>query len=324
MAIIKKALTLLLCAGLFFSCTKKSSKKRLAGSEGIINTVNVVVDKEQWQGLVGDAMRKVLATPVDGLPREEPSFSIKQTEPELFTGFAKRSRILLKLERGDTGIRVDKNLYASPQTAITILGNTDLEQAQTILRNSDTIIASFQKEELLENQRRIKVSLKNSDSLQNAFGVRLKFPSAYRYAKQNKDFFWMRKDLKRNGNMNITVYEVPLNTLDRDTFTIARIVRMRDSVAGKNIPVEKGRFQTERAFSPYLFKTQIDGHFAWETKGTWDVTEQWMAGPFLNYAIKDEKNDRYLILEGFIHSPAQDQRDNMFELESILRSAKLD
>jgi hypothetical protein len=48
-----------------------------------------------------------------------------------------------------------------------------------------------------------------------------------------------------------------------------------------------------------------------------------MAGPFVNYAIRDEENGRYLILEGFIFSPSQDQRDNMFELESILKTAKL-
>ena len=134
----------------------------------------------------------------------------------------------------------------------------------------------------------------------------------------------MRRDLKRNGNMNLTVYEVPLRTLDRDTFTIARIVRMRDSIAGKNIPVGEGRFQTERAFSPYLAQTEIDGHFAWETKGTWDIQGRYRAGPFLNYAIKDEKNGRYLVLEGFIYSPSQEQRDNMMELEAILRSATLE
>ena len=310
--------------GVLASCDDTPKKRGLRSSSGVVNTVKVVLEKEQWQGLVGDAFRKVLAVPVDGLPREEPSFSIDQIEPQSFKGFNKESRIFLKLEKGSTAVRVDKDIYASPQTGITITGNSDLEIATAIIKNRQEILTAFKAQELAENQRRIKLSLKKTDSLRARFGVNLKFPTAYKYEKQGKDFFWMRKELERNGNMNLTVYEVPLKILDRDTFTIARIVRMRDSIAGKNIPVGEGRFQTERAFSPYLSKTEIDGHFAWETKGTWDIQGRYRAGPFINYAIKDEKNGRYLVLEGFIYSPSQEQRNNMMELEAILRSATLE
>jgi hypothetical protein len=320
---MKKVLIAVLCIGFLASCDSKSSKRILTDSSGRINNVKVVVDKEQWQGFIGDALRKVLAAPVYGLPREEPLFSIDQIPPEAFSGFLRKNRIFIKLAKGEAGITIEKDIYAAPQTGITITGNTEQEIAETILKNGKEIVQAFKEQELIENQRRIKLSLKKVDSLKESFGVSLRFPTAYRYASENKEFFWMRKDLKRSGNMNITVYEVPLKTLDRDTFTIARIVRMRDSIAGKNIPVDDGRFQTERAFAPFLQKTEIDGRFAWETKGTWDVEGRYMAGPFLNYAIRDERNDRYLVLEGFIFSPSQDQRDNMFELEAILRSAKL-
>lgn len=321
---MKKLLAIILCIGVFISCEDKPKKRTLSSSSGIVNTVKVVVEKEQWQGLTGDAIRKVLAVPVYGLPREEPSFGIDQIEPEAFTGFQKESRIFLRLSKGDVGVKIEKDLYASPQTGITITGNNALEMAQAIIEKRQEILDAFKAQELAENQRRIRLSLKKTDSLKARFGVNLKFPTAYKYEKEGKDFFWMRKELKRNGNMNLTVYEVPLKTIDRDTFTIARIVRMRDSIAGNNIPVGEGRFQTERAFSPYLSKTEIDGHFAWETKGTWDIQGRFRAGPFLNYAIKDEKNERYVILEGFIYSPSQDQRDNMLELEAILRSARLE
>ena len=73
----------------------------------------------------------------------------------------------------------------------------------------------------------------------------------------------------------------------------------------------------------YLFKSEIDGHFAYETKGTWEVKGAFMGGPFVNFAIKDEERDRYLILEGFTYAPSVEKRDLQFELESILRSAKL-
>ncbi len=321
---MKKLLTVILCIGVLLSCDDKPKKRILSSSFGLASTVKVVASNEQWQGLVGDAVRKVLAVPIYGLPREEPSFSIDQIEPDAFRGTQKQSRIFLRFEKGAASVKIGKDLYAAPQTSITVTGNSELEMAQVIINNRQEILEAYKAQELEENVRRINVSLKNTDSLRATLGVNMKFPTVYKYEIQNENFFWMRRDLKRNGNMNLTVYEVPLRTLDRDTFTIARIVRMRDSIAGKNIPVGEGRFQTERAFSPYLAQTEIDGHFAWETKGTWDIQGKYRAGPFLNYAIKDEKNGRYLVLEGFIYSPSQEQRDNMMELEAILRSATLE
>ena len=47
-----------------------------------------------------------------------------------------------------------------------------------------------------------------------------------------------------------------------------------------------------------------------------------MAGTFVNYAIRDEKNQRYLILEGFTFNPSKAKRDLMFELEAIIKSVK--
>ena len=48
-----------------------------------------------------------------------------------------------------------------------------------------------------------------------------------------------------------------------------------------------------------------------------------MAGPFINFAIYDVKNKRYLILEGFTYAPQVSKRNLQFELESIIRSAKI-
>jgi len=48
-----------------------------------------------------------------------------------------------------------------------------------------------------------------------------------------------------------------------------------------------------------------------------------MAGPFLNYAVKDTVNNRFLILEGFTFAPSVKKRNLQFELESILKSARI-
>lgn len=307
------------------SCTQGTGKRILSESVGNINNVKVILTKEQWQGTVGDALRDVLADPVYGLPREEPKFTMDQIPPEAFSDFLLKNRIFVQIKPADSAtVTIVKDKYAQPQTGVIITGKTQTEIANLIIDNESNIVNALKEQELVANQNRVRKSLKKTDSLQKTFGVRFDFPTAYRYAFQEEDLFWLRKDLKRSGNMNITVYEVPLEVIDKDTLTIKNIIRMRDSIGGKKIPVDDGRFITERAFSPFLQETEIDGKFAYETKGTWEVDGRYMAGPFVNYAIRDEKNSRYLVLEGFIFSPSQDQRDNMFELESILKTARLE
>ena len=79
---------------------------------------------------------------------------------------------------------------------------------------------------------------------------------------------------------------------------------------------------TEDSFSPYLQNSNIDGKKAFQTKGNWELKNDTMAGPFVNYAIIDEKNNRILVVEGFCYAPAAPQRDIMHELESIIKTIK--
>ena len=58
-------------------------------------------------------------------------------------------------------------------------------------------------------------------------------------------------------------------------------------------------------------------------RGTREVKNKFMAGPFVNYAIEDKANNRLLVLEGFVFAPSISKRDYIFELEAMIKSAKL-
>ncbi|MGB0789713.1 MAG: DUF4837 family protein, partial [Marinirhabdus sp.] len=196
----------------------------------------------------------------------------------------------------------------------------DLKEA--IYANSARIIAAFRNNELKEKQKRTRISLLRNDTLENMLGVAVQVPSAYRVASANKNFVWLRKNLE-NGTANIIMYQAPLHAIGNDSTIVADIVKVRDSIGGGHLPVEgDGRFITEAAYAPYLFNAQIDGKFAYETKGTWEIKGAFMAGPFVNYAVRDEENGRWVILEGFTYAPAEKKRNHQFELESILRTAR--
>ena len=71
---------------------------------------------------------------------------------------------------------------------------------------------------------------------------------------------------------------------------------------------------------PYHKKTKIKINDAYETKGTWEVVNDYMAGPFLYYYIEDAKNNRALVIEGFVFSPSDRKGEYMVEIAAIIKS----
>lgn len=310
----------------FVACndTGKRDTTFLPESVGNINTLQVVITNELWNGPVGEEIRAHFAAPVDGLPQEEPLFSMNQMPPATYTGFARKYRNFLHISIGDKDkVAIEHNPYANPQTGAFITARTPDGLITLLEEKHQELIDAFKATELKENQRRIRISLKNTDSLKAHFGISLSLPSAYRTAIATREFYWFRKDLK-SGSSNVIIYEVPMDMITNDSTAIGEIIKIRDSIGGGHLPVEDdSRFITEDAYAPYLFRTKIDNKFAYETKGIWEVKDQYMAGPFINYAIKDPTRSRIVIIEGFVYAPSVTKRDLQFELEAILKSAEI-
>jgi len=313
---------------ILFSCNDNGSKKSSyrQKSVGNINSLQILVTEDLWNDTVGEEIRTYFADATEGLPQEEPLYFINQMEPSTFSGFIKSNRLFLHVTIGDEDkVTIAKDPFARPQTGAIITSTSKEGLVALIKQNHEKIIEAFHKSEIKERQRRTSISPKKIDSLKERFGLSLKMPSAYRIAHKGEDFYWFRKDLKKSGSTNILIYEVPLSTITSDSTALGEILLMRDNVGGNLLPVEdNGKFGTDFDYSPNFYGIELDGKFTYLTKGVWDVKGEFMAGPFINYAVKDEKNNRYLIIEGFTFAPSERKRNLQFELESIILSAKID
>ncbi len=302
--------------------TKEAYKQKSVGN---INSLQILITDELWNDSVGEEIRNYFTAPTEGLPQEEPLFSINQMDPSTFSGFIKSNRLFLHVTIGQKDkYTLVTNEYAKPQTGAIITAKTKEGLVKLIAENQEEIIEAYFKSEIKERQRRTEISPLAIDSLKERFGLSIRMPSAYRIAHKGPDFYWIRKDLKKTGSTNILIYEAPLNSISSDSTALGEILTIRDSIGGYHLPVEdNGRFGTDYSYSPNFYITELDGKFAYKTKGVWDVKGEFMAGPFLNYAVKDENNNRYLIIEGFTFAPAERKRNLQFELESIIKSAKI-
>jgi len=323
---------------LLVSCgDKKSSNDRiLFDSSGNVNHISVVVSNALWNGSVGEAIRDVLTTPIYGLPQDEPMFSINQIPTKVFSDFITRNRTILKIELGKaSGFKVANNVYAQPQKVIVVSGETKAEVISLLKEHSEKILEEFKNQELKEKQRRISKSLYNANIIKERLGLKINFQTAYRIVKttatKEDKFFWIKKEFKASsnfsGDLNILLYQVPLNAINRDSTLVSQVIKMRDSIGKKFIQgaIEGSYMATEDAYTPFNSETILDNKPALETKGLWDLKEGTiMSGPFINYAIEDKINNRWVIAEGFVFAPSVEKRDYMFELEAIIRTIKID
>ncbi len=306
--------------------TTTAKNINLPPSYGDLNTLSVIVNDSLWRGKVGETLREELASPVKGLPQEEPIFSITHIPPAAFLGSLKTTRIFVKITpHTPSYFKMVSDTFAYPQMGI-FIGGKDASTLQNIVRkNAGKMIRALKQTEIEEAQQQMKQSLKETDTIQKMFGIRMQIPSTYHIAQSEKGFIRVQRELAR-GSMGILIYQVPLKTIDTSDNVVRDIIKMRDSIGKKYINrPEKGTYMmTGRAYAPFLYETTVNGKFTYLTKGIWKISNNNASGPFINYAIYDKKNNRYLVLEGFLYKPqAPAKRDNMFALKAIIHATKI-
>ena len=305
---------------LFFLITALScsdnQQKLLPASSGNINNISVVTNDELWEGAVGEVIRENFSRPIYGLPQIEPIFSLSHIPSKVFSGFATRSRTILKIDISESeGVFNFKNTYASPQRIIQITANSSDKIIEIINKNLNSIYSTMYFNEIKEKQRRISKNLNKTQAIKNKTGVSLKFPSAYRVAKADTNFVWIRRDIE-TGSVNLFIHR-------QRNQTEQSIIEKRDSISKIYIPgpVENTYMSTDLIYTPNTQQINVGGKQVFETRGLWEIEDQFMAGPFLNFQIKLGDDD-FIMLDGFVYSPGSTKREYIFELEAIMRSLK--
>ena len=326
---MKKILSILTITIMLTSCVG-NDKMILRESIGKINKVMVVTKISNWTGDVGQEIRNSFGELMVGLPQPEAILSVSQVAPNGFSSMMKASRNILIVTEGQTeNFSVKKNIYARPQTIVYVQAKDDASIIKILQERKNEIRRIFLDADIDFTQnifKKEKLDDQQFTTLKN-LGLSLTIPDKFKKVDDTGDFLWLRNHLTsgiaKSGSNNILVYAVPL----ADKTSVAdSIVSVRNKIGKKYIPGSKeGMYMiTEKAYTPFTLDAKIDGKKAYETRGKWEVKDDFMAGPFLNYTVIDEKNNRLVIFEGFTYAPSVSKRAFLFELEAIAKSMKIE
>ncbi|WP_373941942.1 DUF4837 family protein [Polaribacter sejongensis] len=327
---MKKIFTLLAFTVLFTSCGGGNDKITLRSSVGKVNKVMVVTKASDWAGDIGKEIRNSFGELMVGLPQPEPLLSVSQVAPNGFGKMMQAGRNIMVIGVADEEkYFVRNNVYAQPQTIVYVYAKDKEGVVNLFKKHHEEIIKTFIESDvkMLQNLfRKNKLDDSQFKTLQN-LGISLTINNKFNIVDDTGDFLWLRQHLSsgiaKAGSNNILVYSVPL---DDETQVSDSIVAVRNRIGKKYIPgsdPETMHMITEKAYTPFTFDATIDGKKAYETRGKWEVKNDFMAGPFLNYTVVDKKNNRLIIFEGFTYAPSVNKRAFLFELEATAKSMKI-
>lgn len=303
----------------------RSLQPNVSGSTG---EVVIVIDKDKWEGEMGDEIRDLLANPIDGLPQAEPTFDLVSVPSGNFGEYYITHRNIIFFQTGpdkEKQASFQTNKYASTQLIITIQGKDDKELIEVLLENRKLIVDKIN---IAERDRWISYYKRSLNSisfnkLRTDHKLILHVPANYALDVSEKGFVWMSYETPTT-TQSVLVHYFDYN--GENYFNRDSIISIRNNMTKEKIkgPVD-GTWMTieERAPVEYTTFRFRDRNYAM-LRGLWTLENGFMGGPFVTLVTKDEVNNRFVMVDGYVYAPNDDKRELLRQVEAILYTISFD
>ena len=303
-------------------------KSYLPSSSGKYGEVLIVVDTFYENRQTGEVLDKIFSEPLVGMPQAEGHFRASTVPVKAFQSILKRSRNILKLSIGKgkaTAINIEEDVWAKDQFMIQITAASDTDAARILSKNVQTIRDYYNETELERLQKQFKGKpLKGiMDSIAENYQVEVVIPPGFVQMAKNKKGFWLKKE-KTIGQhqimQGVCIFIRPY--LSNSVFSRESMIQNRNDFT-KEMIQETRDSSYMAVYEDYLAATKevnLNGVYAIEYRGLWNMVNDFMGGPFLHYTLVDEKNNRVVELDAFVFAPKFDKREYLRELEAILKT----
>ena len=306
----------------------KGNGTLLPNVSGKAGEIIVAMDKNEWEGNLGSATREILAAAYPLLPQQEPLFSLSNVPVSGFADLFKVHRNLLffNISASDkSGVVYKNDVWAHPQCVIQVTAPTSDSAAVILRENSERIINSF---EQAERDRIIANSIRYEEhsippAVKEMTGGSPHFPTGFKLRKKTSDFLWISDD-KQYVTQGVFIYRYP--AAENDNFSMENIIAHRDAALRENVPgmFENTYMITSDAVTPAVNYIRFRGRQFAETRGLWEVYNDFMGGPFVSHSFYSKDGQYIIVLDGFVYAPKYDKRQYLRQVEAIMYSFEWD
>ncbi len=321
---------------------------------GNVNRVNIVVDDALLEGPVRDSLDYYYQQAYPLMPQPEAVYDLNVIDAgdlevlparkelrtyviladlndktsattKLVTSDLGEEKMLAAREDYRKGTSIVTDRWANDQLLIYLFAAGPDELAKLVAQSfpaaSDRIAAADRKM-LLANTYQSGHNETTADSIKRLVGVHIDIPVDYKVARAEKNFVWMRRDLGV-VTQNVIVTSVPY--VGEDQISADSAVVYRNTIGKMAVRSStEGSYMTtnDRDLPVVPFVTTIDGKYAFEARGIWEMTDDFLGGPFFTYLLPAPEQKKVFIIDVFTFAPSKGKRNYMQQLEVIARSAK--
>lgn len=324
---MKRLINTILLVTAFFAASgcKEGTKALLPNISGKAGEVIVVIDKNNWEGDLGNELRLLLADDCPWLAQKEPLYSLVNVAPGAFTDMFKVHRNIVFMDINPQvskeGVSYRTDMWASPQCVIQISSATPEGAVELLKSEGETIVAVIEQAErdrvitntLLYEERSL------APQVMKIMGGSPHFPSGYKLKKKTDDFIWIA-DEKQYTNQGVFIYKYPVS--ESEPFSQENILKHRNAVLKANVPgMFDGTYMTTAEFiPPTVSYLKYKGRDFAQTRGFWEVYNDFMGGPFVSHSFYSKDGKDIIVLEAFVYAPKYDKRQYLRQVESLLYS----
>lgn len=309
------------------SCSEEKKRQALLPNiSGKAGEVIVVIDKGNWEGLVGNTLREYLAQETPFLPQREPLFGLVNVPQNAFTNMFQIHRNIIVVNINNTvtepGVVIRKDVWAAPQTVIYVNAIDSDSAAMLIEENSDLMITTIEQAERDRIIRNIKKyeELKLAPVVTEMVGGSPHFPSGYKLKKRTSDFIWIEYAID-GVTQGILIYKYPV-VEDMQMLSLENIIYDSNEMLKNNVPgmFDNTYMTTSMAATPGIEYKRYKGREFAEVRGFWEVYNDYMGGPFVSHAFYSQDGKDVIVLQAFVYAPKYDKRQYLRQVESIIYS----
>ena len=323
---------LLFLTSILISCdfiNASKDQKILPSSSGKYGEVLVVVDTIYENSEIGDQLREIFNQAMPALPQQETQFRMATVAPKDFKSILKRSRNVLQLKikpKSKTAIQIQKDVWAKGQLLIDIVASSRQKAISILEKNKQRLRDFFNEEELkrLQKQYRKSPLKKLMDTIRQELQVEILIPPGYVKMSSDDNGIWLKKE-KTVGQhqvmQGVAIYMIPYAD---SSFTTSNMIFERNKFCKEHIQGnrENSFMGVYEDFQPLKKEISLNGKYAQEYRGLWNMKNDFMGGPFIHYSFLNHKGDKIIHLDGFVFAPKFNKREYLRELEAIMRTAK--
>ena len=339
---------------LITACSEEGSQDAyLPDATGQHGEILLIMDDVLWGGTVGQSVQERFTQVLKGpYLRPEPTFSFYRKTPEDVNHMDQMNRNILKFmidsdsTYAETAIIEKENYYAKNQLFL-IVKDSDPNRLAAFAQNDlDGIVETYNDFELQQLIRFYEgdPNKRVKEMAEKKFGFSISVPERSVLKSEKENFALVKHDRSKNVLANdatkaqggtfwiqqgFLFWSTPYIP-DSAQMTVENVLKDRDSTLKYNVPGKtKGTYMGTEYTEHYEPKGRVfdyHGYTAVEIQGLWIYEGDTFVGgggPFVQYSILNEAENKIVTVCGYIYAPYFDKREYIRELHAVLNTIEI-